>query len=140
MLIVLVASGCASNKNLSLIPAPVLYNQTNINPFAHLKSDKKTTYNTVHFATLRNPEFTKGTLTYGNDVSNRLHLGRAQVQIGSAAMQWQELERYSLSGDDTQLIPLTLAKTTEIAQLSKTKQTQDDLTKEQQQFIDRPCE
>lgn len=136
MLIALVASGCASNKNLSLIPAPVLYNQTNINPFTHLKSDKKTTYNTVHFATLRKPEFAKGNLTYGNGVSNQLHLGRAQVQIGNAAMQWQELERYSLSGDDTKVIPLTLTKVTEIAQLSQTKQTQVDLTLEQRQFID----
>lgn len=134
-LLVLFTCGCASKKNLTLIPAPVIYTQTSINPFTHLQNDKKTTHNTVHFATLREPEFTKGHLTYSNKVSDQLHLGSAQVQIGSPAMQWAELERASLLSTRTELIPLSLTKITEVAQLPQSKQAQPMLTPEQQKFI-----
>ena len=136
ILVALLACGCASKKNLSLIPAPVLYNHSNINPFVHLKNDKKTTHNTVHFATLREPAIINGSLTYSNSISDQLHLGSAQVQIGNPAMQWAELERDSLLSARTELIPLSLTKITEIAQLQQSTQSLEVLTPGQQKFID----
>ncbi|HSC69162.1 MAG TPA: alpha/beta hydrolase [Cellvibrio sp.] len=133
--------GCASKQTLTLIPTPVLYDQSKINPFAHLKSDKKSTYNSIHFATIRAPMEEQGNLTYGNEISDQLHMGRAQVQIGDDSMQWAELEQDSLRSIRTKSIPLSLTTITEVAQLpqpdaAKNKQLPQTLTPEQQKFVD----
>lgn len=62
----------------------------------------------IFYATNREPEITEEGLSYGNDITQRLHLGQAVVQLGDENTQWNDLYEASITDQTGLLLPLKL--------------------------------
>jgi len=87
-------AGCTSNKTLILMPTPVIYQNSSIDPFAHLTSAQKSTKTQVFYATNRAPKFSKNRIGYGNKVDSIIHLGKATIRMGDPNSKWDDLQKY----------------------------------------------
>jgi len=130
-------AGCTSNKTLILMPTPVIYQNSSIDPFAHLTSAQKSTKTQVFYATNRAPKFSKNRIGYGNKVDSIIHLGKATIRMGDPNSKWDDLQKYLLSDSQTKPIPLTLEKVEELSEMpTKVIQSKNSLTPELQAFAD----
>jgi len=130
-------AGCTSRKALTLMPTPILYQNSSIDPFAHLTSAQKSTKTQVFYATNRVPNFSENETGYGNGLDSIIHLGKATIRMGDPNSKWDDLHKSSLSGEQTQPIPLTLEKTVELAVMPpNVKWSNNSLNPELQAFVD----
>ena len=137
MLAAFLLAGCASHKTLTLMPTPVIYQNSSIDPFTHLTSAQKSTKTQVFYATNRVPKFSENETGYGNGLDSITHLGKATIRMGDLNSKWDDLHKSSLSGKQTQPIPLTLEKTVELAVMPpNVKWPNNSLTPELQAFVD----
>lgn len=128
-------SGCASHKILTLMPTPVLYRDSGIDPFVHLAPEHQTTTTRVFYATNRKPVSTSGDTRYSNDLDKILHLGTANVRIGDPSTDWETLTRHSLAGEAVTAVPLRLETTSELAVMAGTPPAKHSLSTGQQAFV-----
>ena len=75
-------AGCTSQKTMMLMPTPVLYQSSSIDPFAHLSPEQRSLHMQIFYATNRFPKFTGDEIVYGNTVDSIIHLGTATIRIG----------------------------------------------------------
>ena len=137
MLAAYLLAGCTSHKTLTLMPTPVIYQNSSIDPFAHLTSVKKSTKTQIFYATNRVPIFSENKIDYGNRLGSIIHLGQATIRMGEPNFTWDDLYKSSLSGERTNPIPLTLEKTIELASMpTKVIRSNKSLTPELQGFVD----
>ncbi len=137
MLAAYLLAGCTSHKTLTLMPTPVIYHNSSIDPFAHLASAQKSTKTQIFYATNRVPKFTENKVYYGNRLDSIIHLGKADIRMGGPNSKWDDLHKSSLSGERTNPIPLTLEKTIELAIMpTKLIRSNKSLTPELQGFVD----
>lgn len=104
----LLMTACAAPQPLMLMPAPVLYRDGLVDPFAHLLPARRIPRMSIFYATNREPEITEQGLSYGNDIAQRLHLGQAVVQLGDENTQWNDLYEASITDQTGLLLPLKL--------------------------------
>lgn len=136
-IVAFVVPGCASRNTTTMMPAPVIYHNSVIDPFAHLPEALKTTKTSVFYATNRAPEVKTDTWKYGNSMDNVIRLGVATVQMGSPDMDWNDLYEYSFVDKHTSPMPIKLEMTTEMAEMPPTLASgQDKLSPEIQNFVD----
>ena len=130
-------AGCTSHKTLTLMPTPVLYQDSSIDPFAHLTSAQKTTKTQVFYATNRAPNSSGKRIDYGNTFDSILHLGKATIRMGDLNSKWDDLYKSSLSIEQTKPMPLTLEKIVELSVMpTKIMRPDNGLTPELQVFVD----
>ena len=137
ILVAFLLAGCTSHKGLTLMPTPVIYQNSSINPFVHLTSAQKNIKTQVFYATNRTHKFLENKIGYGNRLDSIIHLGQATIRMGDPNSKWEDLHKASLSGDRTKPIPLTLEKNIELAMMPiKVIQSNKNLTPELQGFVD----
>ena len=105
-------TGCGAAKPLTLMSTPVIYYQAAIDPFAHLPEVERVPEVSVFYATNRAPS----NVGYGNQVSDRLHLGSASVRLGGSDDLWPQLRNASLSETRPRELPLSLLQAREDAE------------------------
>ena len=108
-------SGCAEQNAVPLMPAPVLYHDAAIDPYSHLNQVEKITSVPVFYATNRKPHRSSDETPYGNGMSDRLHLGEAQIRFGDQLTSWEDLYQASIRSDYPKSIHLSLEATNETA-------------------------
>lgn len=101
---VFMLSGCGAKQQLTLMPTPVIYHNSAIDPFAHLATHHKSTKSQVFYATNRVPIISGDTLEYGNGIDQILHVGQATVRMGDLTTEWEDLYKYSLA--DSEITPV----------------------------------
>ena len=83
MVAVYFLTGCTSHKALTLMPTPILYQNSSIDPFADQTSAQKSTKTQVFYATNRVPKLSENETGYGNGLDSIIHYGlRAWNQSG----------------------------------------------------------
>jgi esterase/lipase superfamily enzyme len=134
---ILLISGCSSHKTLTLMPTPVLYQESIIDPFAHLTLEQKSTTTQVFYATNRAPKISKGSLSYGNDLDTNIHLGKATIRLGTPDTDWHTLYKSSLSLEKSEPIPLRVDRIIQQAVIpAQLTRSYKNLTTPMQEFVD----
>jgi esterase/lipase superfamily enzyme len=129
--------GCTSNKALNLMPTPVIYQNSQIDPFAHLTPELKSPQTHVFYATNRAPKTSEPGAGYGNKLDSIVHLGKATIRMGTPDIDWDDLHESSLSSTAINSLPLTLEAINEIAVFSAQNISADNImTPELRAFVD----
>ncbi len=115
LILLLLLTACAEEHSVPLMPAPVIYQDTTVDPYAHLKPEEKNTLLSVFYATNRKPRTTAKVISYSNEMSSMLHLGEAQIRFGDQQTSWENLQLASTHADRQDPMHLTLEKTSELA-------------------------
>jgi len=119
------------------MPTPVIYQNSVIDPFAHLTPEHKSPQTHVFYATNRAPKSSNHESGYGNKLDSIVHLGRASIRIGTPDTDWDELYKSSLSSTEINSLPLTLEEIVEIAVLPvQDISAENILTQELRTFLD----
>jgi len=117
LMVICFLAGCTSKKALTLMPTPVLFYNSTIDPFVHLTTVQKSTKMQVFYATNRAPEYSGDLMNYGNSLDTALHLGKTIVGMGGPDINWEKLRYSSLSSLRVDPVPLTVGKVDEFAAL-----------------------
>ena len=117
LIVVSTLPGCTSHKTTTMMPAPVVYHNSVIDPFAHLAEAQKSTTIEVFYATNRVPEAKQDEQKYGNSIDKQIHLGVATIHMGDQGSDWNDLYEYSLSEKQISPMPIQLEKTIEMAEM-----------------------
>ena len=138
LFLLLSGAGCSQKMSLSLMPSPLMYENGSVDPFKNLPPENQTTSISVFFATNREPESGSDMLYYGNDVSEMLHLGQADIRFGDDAVTWKTLYEATFKQERPIPIPITLQRVEEYAQLNVDKKHDEltELSTELQEFAD----
>ncbi len=115
-------TGCSTRKSLTLMPTPVIYQDSKIDPFAHLTAVQKSTKTEVFYATNRVPHPPGKTVRYGNKIGSTLHLGQATIDLGGPNENWEELLQSSLSDTEDEPVVLTVEKVVETTTVEQYEQ------------------
>jgi len=119
------------------MPKPVIYQDSVIDPFAHLTPEHQSARTHVFYATNRAPRISKRGLGYGNKVDSSLRLGETIIRMGEPDTDWDELLALSLAEPQLEPVPLTVENVSEMAQMPADAILMDRrLSLEQQKFID----
>lgn len=130
-------AGCSSHKVLTLMPTPVIYQDSGIDPFAHLTLAHQSTKTQVFYATNRVPKSLGNKIVYSNSLDSTLHLGKATILMGDPDSIWDDLYQFSLSSEQAEPMVLTLEETVELAVMpTKALRSHNSLTPELQGFVD----
>ena len=132
-------SGCADTPaSYPLMPAPIVYQDTEVDPFAHLQPEERTTRLPIFFATTREPDLQENHLPYGNTPSNDLRLGQTVIRFGNDTTDWQDLYLASTDSAYNDTIDLFIEDNKEIAVIKNADhyRPHDPLSPQQQQFAD----
>jgi len=131
-LLVLVTA-CSAPKPLMLMPSPVIYRDGLVDPFAHLLPARQIPSLPIFYATNRSPEIRGDGLSYGNGITQGLHLGQAVVQIGDTQTRWGDLYEASINDQTGLLLPLALQSLSEQARIPVSVDSAPDVLSEEAQ-------
>ena len=98
-----------------MMPTPVVYQNSVIDPFAHLTETQKSTAIEVFYATNRVPEAKSEDQEYGNSIDKQIHLGVATVHMGDQGASWNDVYEYSRADKQMPPMPIKLGRTIEMA-------------------------
>ncbi len=101
-------SGCSTHKITTLMPTPVIYSNSIVDPFAHLDSTHKSTRTDIFYATNRRRSLDEGKVQYGNAKESFLYLGQATVRMGRQEENWEDIYTFSRSAEYTEPVPVVL--------------------------------
>jgi esterase/lipase superfamily enzyme len=121
VLFCLLAIGCSHERKYSLMPTPVLFTHSKLDPFAHLTENHKTPDTQVFYATTRSRQDDKNGIKYGNSFSSDLHLGTADAFLADPSDTWIKLRDTTLTNTGETPVPLTLGKIEELATLTSSE-------------------
>ena len=129
--------GCAYHNTTTMMPAPVIYRNSTIDPFAHLDKAQKTTTTEVFYATNRTPESNLIEQQYGNSIDSAVHLGVATIQMGDHCTDWADLYEYSVAEKHTSTMPIKLNKVSELSSIPTIYSSGEDKSPpDLQRFLD----
>ena len=129
--------GCAYHNTTTMMPAPVIYRNSTIDPFAHLDKAQKTTTTEVFYATNRTPESNLIEQQYGNSIDSAVHLGVATIQMGDHCTDWADLYEYSVAEKHTPTMPIKLNKVSELSSIPTIYSSGEDKSPpDLQRFLD----
>ncbi len=104
----LLIAGCSAPRTYDLMPTPVMYVDSSIDPFAHLPDQLKDPRTTIFYATNRAPASPDSEQAYTNGITPTLRFGRATVRMGEPDTDWQTLHISSLSPEGRPPISISL--------------------------------
>lgn len=128
----LLLAGCATSPPQVLMSTPVIYQQAAVDPFAHLGDSERTPLVSLFYATNREQQGA----SYGNQVSDALHLGQANVLLGQYPGSWPELYQASISETRDQELPLSLVSAQQLGTLPVEAPLEGPLSEEVRAYID----
>jgi esterase/lipase superfamily enzyme len=129
--------GCSTQKTLTLMPKPVIYQDEAIDPFGHLTPVHKNTRTNIFYATNRAPIFSKNGMSYGNAMDSSIHVGEATILMGGPDVDWDLLLELSMAEPQLVPVPLTVEKISETALINTDAIYSDyQLTPDQKKFFD----
>ena len=129
--------GCSTQKTLTLMPKPVIYQDEAIDPFGHLTPVHKNTRTNIFYATNRAPIFSKNGMSYGNAMDSSIHVGEATILMGGPDVDWDLLLEQSMAEPQLVPVPLTVEKISETALINTDAIHSDyQLTPDQKKFFD----
>ncbi|MBW1788896.1 MAG: hypothetical protein JRK53_20155 [Deltaproteobacteria bacterium] len=105
----LLLAGCVSQGpyRINLMPAPEVYDEGKVDPFAGLEKIDSTHYSGIFYATDREPaDEGDQARFYKNKRGHVLRLGLAQVELSDKDLTWEEARRVSLLKNRTDDYPL----------------------------------
>lgn len=120
--------GCSTYNPLTLMPTPLLYQNTGFDPFEHLRAELKNVDAQVFYATNRGTDGTHANPAFNDDLDDRLHLGKATVHMGEPETDWDALKKLSLAGVSTTVVPLSLQRVEPLAEVPIAGTDKPDLT------------
>lgn len=124
----LLITSCAAPTTYHLMPVPVMFADSSVDPFSHLPEELKKQRFSVYYATNRQPASRQSTEPYSNAQDSTLHFGRAIVRMGDPDTSWQSLQYESLSTDRNAPVSISLESIEEIASLPESyNESSDDL-------------
>jgi|GEM_PF-3643813 len=139
LLVVLTLSGCASQPKdqITLMPAPDVYDQGDWDPFTDRDPIKDIPYGGILYATDRQPAQKEGQY-YLNDRGQVLRFGVAQVTVGKEGVSWEEARRVSLLKERPEDYPLKVTAVREVGILDSSVNAFTDqlVVQEQRQLPD----
>jgi esterase/lipase superfamily enzyme len=112
-------SACAAPTHIEMMPTPILYENSAVDPFAALPTAQQTTTMEVFYATGRAASGSGSDTRYGNDVDTRIHFGSAAVSFGEGQLDWNALRGASVSSQRMQPVTITLAGVQPVAAMDK---------------------
>ncbi len=135
----LALSGCAAPDSVPLMPAPIVYQNAVVNPFAHLSDEEKTVYLPIFYATTREFDPSSDTTPYNNVPSDTLRFGQVLIRFGDQDQNWKDLYLASTKPEYNNTIDIFIEKTEEIAKLENATlyNPSPKLPDDQQQFINK---
>lgn len=104
----MLVAGCAAPQSYVLMPPPVVYTDSSIDPFMHLSAVHRSPHMHVFYATNRMPAGTQDNDTYSNYYSSTLRFGRAGIRMGAPGTDWETLHRSSVSAEVTDPIVMSM--------------------------------
>ena len=110
-------ASCAAPSTYHLMPVPVMFTDSSVDPFRHLPEELKKQRSTVYYATNRRPANLQSSEPYSNNVSSTLRFGNATIRMGDPQTSWQSLERESLSSHRSTALSISLESIVERAAL-----------------------
>jgi esterase/lipase superfamily enzyme len=132
----LLFGGCAAPQTYDLMPTPILYVDSSIDPFAHLSEEHKSPRSHVYYATNRIPEESLDKTYYSNGIAPDIRFGRATIRMGEPNLSWDKLEKSSLSARGSEPIPVILEEVEEKASVSQADNPTDiDIPSELTEFF-----
>lgn len=114
-------TACAKNQfhSVDLMPAPEVYTDGTIDPFAELVEDPTQAQGyDLLYATCRKPD-NDGDDYYTNERGLVLRLGRAKTETGPEGIDWEMARRVSLLKNRTEKYPVKLSGVDEIGILNR---------------------
>jgi esterase/lipase superfamily enzyme len=112
-------SACAAPTHIEMMPTPILYENSALDPFAELPPAQKTTTMEVFYATGRTASGSGNDTRYGNGVDSKIHFGSAAVSFGEGQMDWKQLHGASVAAERIQPVTITLAGVQPVAAMNK---------------------
>jgi len=124
LLVITVAVGltACARKNpyvVDLMPAPDLYMNGKIDPFAEIDGEIQVPYKGMLYATDRKPTGQPGPPFYLNARGFELRLGVAEVELGDGRYTWEEARRLSLLKNRAERYPLKVTAVEEAGILDR---------------------
>lgn len=101
-------AGCGVSVE-PLMPAPVIYTEGGLEPFAHLPDDERTPIVDVFYATNRERGDDWQEISYANRTQARVDLGAAAMRLGGPGMTWDRLAAESMSASRDEPIEIELS-------------------------------
>jgi esterase/lipase superfamily enzyme len=130
-------TGCGARKTFTLMPTPIIYQDSKIDPFAHLTAVQKSTKTEVFYATNRVPRPPGKTIWYSNEIGSTLHFGQATIDMGGPDGNWEGLLQSTFSDTEEEPVVLTVDKVIEATAVEQyEKQSPEILTSSLQAFIE----
>ncbi|MFC1765407.1 alpha/beta hydrolase [Planctomycetota bacterium] len=117
----LLLGGCQQkykSKDPTLIVTPVVYTNTQIDPFDHLPVAEQTMDVDVFYATNRKRKGEMDNPTYTNGMDKVLRIGQATVRLGNEDLTWPELHAASISAERSAEIPVNVVDVKECGVLN----------------------
>ncbi len=121
LLLVLFTAGCSAPKSYDLMPTPILYVDTSLDPFAHLSDDLKSQRSQVYYATNRLAQNRTGEIAFSNSIDTNINFGKATIRMGEPGLSWDTIRQASLSTAQTEPIHLYLEKIDNSASIPQTR-------------------
>ena len=134
----LLAAGCAGPRVHTLMETPTLYHGAEVDPFAHLEAEHKSTTLSVFYATNRADESSAEGGSYGNRKDTSLHLGQASVRFGGEDFSWDDLYEASIAPSRDLPVAISVTEVKEMAVLPEVPgfDPRQALSAEQQAFAE----
>lgn len=107
-------AGCHSHdKDTTLIVTPVVYTNTNIDPFDHTPPARQRTEVDLFYATNRERKGEVDDPIYTNGMDRVLRMGEVTVRLGEEGLTWQELHKASKARERSVEIPISISSVSE---------------------------
>lgn len=137
MLTTVLFTGCSVQTTMTLMPTPVIYQDSAIDPYAHLDDARKSTRTKIYYATNRRRNQGEENVSYGNSKDSSLHLGTAVIRMGDNDESWEDIYDVSRTAKQEKPVTLILEDVTETAVMDPDLASADSpLSAELQSFVD----
>lgn len=102
-----------------LMPTPVLYTETGLDPLAHIPESERWIPRRVYYATTRERDKNLQRIAYTNAPSDDISVGIALIGFGGPGFTWSDLDKASTSSERDQVVDLSVAGLVEAGRFSR---------------------
>jgi len=111
-------SGCGVGME-PLMPTPVLYTETGLDPLGHIPENEQWTPRRVYYATVRERDKNLQRIGYTNKTSDQISVGLALISFGGPNFTWSDLDEASKTTDRQEVVDLSVAGLVEAGQFPR---------------------
>lgn len=108
-----------------LMPTPLVYTATPLEPLAHVPPAERWTPRRVYYATVRERRRNLQEIAYGNAPSAVVSVGLALIGFGGPGTSWDDLEQSSRAARRDEVLPLTIDGIVEAGRFERDARPED---------------